>query len=444
MRTVRYRIPLILSAVAGMLFLNLAAAQSTADPLWSRQFGPQMIGAPTAWQKSVGKGVKVAVVDSGVDVDHPDLIPNLDRADSYDTACNDANPDDDSVLQDGEGKAVKGHGTHVSGTIAAVANNNIGVAGVSPGVKLMVFKAFGTDDSCGGLLNVFAITNGINRAVNAGAKVINLSVSDFTTGNDLVSTIANACEQAFSRGSLCVIAAGNSGETKGSGYNYDFNGMIVTANDSTGAHAQFGQKADTKWGVSAPGVDILNTWPIDDKAHDGYNAIQGTSMAAPHVAGAAAVLFGMGMNNRQVAEALVKTAGPPKNSLIEGAGLIHLDRAAGFEPVATTIKTNTPGQTASAGTRGGRAAAGGGSAALEPTTTVPQGLAGVSGETDFEEGLTTDDNNLEALRLKEASKNSANKPFNVATVLVGLSAAAAVATLALAIPRLRAKDTPPL
>ncbi len=430
----------------GLLFANLAAAGATSDPLWTKQYGPQMIGAPTVWQKTMGQGVKVSVVDSGVDVDHPDLKANLDRADSYDFACNDDNPDDDSVLKDGEGKSVKGHGTHVSGTIAAVANNGVGVAGVAPKVTLMVMKSFGTDNSCGGLLNLFAFSQAISRSVQRGAKVINLSVSDFTTGNDLVSTIRDSCESAFSQGSLCVIAAGNSGQSKSSGYPYDFNGIIVTANDANGDHAQFGQKADTKWGVSAPGVDVLNTWPIDDTSHDGYNSIQGTSMAAPHVAGAAALLFGMGMNNREVAERLTKTAGPPKNALVEGAGIIHVDRAAGFESSpATTIKTQTPGQSVGTGTKGGRDGASGGQKALAPTTTAPEDITGVSGATDFEEGLTTDnDNSVEALRLKEASRNGADKPFNVAGPLVGISVAATAIALALGIPRLRTKDTPPL
>lgn len=443
MTPVRFRLPLVLSAVAGLLFLNVATAVGTADPLWARQYGPVQIGAPQAWQKSVGQGVKVAVVDSGVDVDHPDLRPNLLLGDSFDFACNDGNPDDDSVLKDGEGKAVKGHGTHVSGTIAAVANNNIGVAGVSPGVKLMVMKTFSTDDSCGTLFSPFSVANAVNRAVQRGAKVINLSLTSLAIGN-IGGNVQTSCENAFSQGALCVVAAGNSGEAKASGYPFDFNALVVTANDSTGAHAQFGQKADTKWGVSAPGVDVLSTWPIDDPNYDGYNSIQGTSMAAPHVAGAAAVLFGMGMNNRQVAETLVRTAGPPKSSLIEGAGLIHLDRAAGFEPTATTIKTSTPGQNVSSGVRGGRAAAGGGTNAVEPTTTVPQGLTPTEGVTDFEDGLVTDENDVNALRLQEASRNSANQPFNVAGILVGISVVAAGITLALAIPRLRSKDVPPL
>ncbi len=439
------RIFAVIAAAIVMMVIGITNAGATADPLWQKQYGPVQIGAPTAWQKSMGKSVKVAVVDSGVDVDHPDLRPNLLLNDSYDFACNDANPDDDSTLIDSEGKKVKGHGTHVSGTVAAVANNNIGVAGVAPDVKLMVMKVFGTDDSCGGLVSLLAISNAINRSVQRGAKVINLSLGTFAIG-DIGGPVQTSCEQAFSRGSLCVVSSGNSGESKPSGYPYDFNGMIVTANDNIGAHASFGQKADTKWGVSAPGVGVLSTWPIDDQDHDGYNTIAGTSMAAPHVTGAAALLFGMGLNAQQVAEKLVATAGPPRNSLIEGAGLIHVDRAAGFEPVVTTTKQgpNSGAVTNAPGTRGGRAGAGGGTNAVAPTTTVVTTFSQRPG-TDFEEGIGSDDaNDFNALRLKEAGKRGADQPFNVAGILVGISAAAAVAMVALAIPRLRSKDAPPL
>lgn len=438
------RVIAVLVAAVALVMAGVSNASATADPLWQKQYGPVQIGAPTAWQKSTGKSVKVSVIDSGVDVDHPDLRPNLLLGDSYDFGCNDANPDDDSVLIDGEGKKVKGHGTHVSGTVAAVANNNIGVAGVAPDVKLMVMKVFGTDDSCGGLFSLLNVSSAINRSVQRGAKVINLSLSTFSIG-DIGGSIQTSCEQAFSRGSLCVVSSGNSGESKPSGYPYDFNGLIVTANDSIGAHASFGQKADTKWGVSAPGVGVLSTWPIDDQDHDGYNTIAGTSMAAPHAAGAAALLFGMGMNAQQVAEKLVATAGPPRNSLIEGAGLIHVDRAAGFEPVVTTTKqgANSGGVPNAAGTRGGRAGAGGGTNAVAPTTTAVT-VFGQPG-TDFEEGIGADDtNDFNALRLKEAGKKGADQPFNVAGILVGISVAAAAAMVALAIPRLRSKDTPPL
>src|SRR4051812_26752001 len=119
--TTNVRLPRLLLAVGGaavLIALGVPQASATSDPYWNRQYGPVQIGAPTAWQKSTGKGVKVAVVDSGVDVDHPDLQPNLDLADSHDFGCGDTNPDDDSTQQDGAGQFVKGHGTHVSGIIA--------------------------------------------------------------------------------------------------------------------------------------------------------------------------------------------------------------------------------------------------------------------------------------------------------------------------------------
>jgi len=446
-KTVRaFRILVVAGAAAFMLGIGLPSASATADPYWSRQYGPLQIGAPTAWQKATGKGVTVAVIDSGVDVDHPDLQAKLVKG--RDFACSDDNPDDDSTVKDSGGKSVKGHGTHVAGTIGAITDNNIGVAGVAPDVKLMPLKVFDTNDACssstGGLFAT-EITSAIDYAVDNGAKVINLSLIEIVPGalGLLVQSIEGRCRAAFDRGSLCVIAAGNDGSGQGSGYSRDLPALVVTANDKDGKHAAFGQKADTMWGVSAPGVAILNTWPMDDPAHDGYNQIQGTSMAAPHVSGAAAVLFSTGMGARAVAEKLVSTAGPARDPIIEGAGQIHLDRALGFEPVTTTLK-DQPAAAGGTVTKGGRAAAGGGAGAVAttpstaPLPTVERG--------DFEAGISNDDANQDfnQLRLNQASRNSANKPFNAAGPLLGLSAVGLAITLAVAIPRIRAKDSPPL
>jgi hypothetical protein len=168
-------------------------------------------------------------------------------------------------------------------------------------------------------------------------------------------------------------------------------------------------------------------------------------MASPHVAGAAAVMFGAGMNIRQVVDALTKTAGPARDSTVEGAGIIHMDRALGLESPVTTIAGARTGPGQGNVTRGGRAGAAGGSQAIAPTTTeLPQGRVTVPGAA-FEEGIETDDSkNLDAIRLQEASKNAANKPFNAAGPLVFLSGLCAVAVIVIAIPRLRAKDAPPL
>src|SRR5687768_6480108 len=91
----RFRSLVAVGGAALLLLLGIPNAAATADPLWSQQYGPVQIGAPVAWQRSTGTGVEVAVIDSGVDVDHPDLARNLNLADSYDFACDDANPDDD-------------------------------------------------------------------------------------------------------------------------------------------------------------------------------------------------------------------------------------------------------------------------------------------------------------------------------------------------------------
>lgn len=427
-----------------MLGLGLPKAAATDDALWARQYGPTQIGAPIAWQKSMGKTVKVAVVDSGVDVDHPDLKPNLDLASSYDFSCRDDNPDDDAQGVDGNGNPAKGHGTHVSGTIAAVANNKIGVAGVAPEVKLMAMKVHATNPSCGSLLtNLGILRDAITRAVDRGAKVINLSVGETFANNTLIGTIDTGCRQAYQRGSLCVIAAGNGGETKSSGYANDIPALVVTSNDRDGVHSFFGQKADTMWGVSAPGEEITSTWPIDDKAHDGYNQIQGTSMATPHVAGAAALLFGQGLNAEQVAKKLVATAGPARNPAVEGAGIIHVDIASGFQPTETTLAGSTPNTAPGSQTRAGRVGIGGGNAAIIPTTSIPTRPTGPV--TDFETGIGSDDDttDINELRLREASRNSANQPFNVATPLIGFSILGLLVTLFVAIPRLRSKDSPP-
>src|ERR1044071_978553 len=97
------RLGLVLGVSLLLVGLGAPKASATNDPLWSRQYGPTQIGAPTAWQKSTGKNVRVAVVDSGVDIDHPDLKPHIDLAASYDHSCDDPNPDDDSQVKDGNG-----------------------------------------------------------------------------------------------------------------------------------------------------------------------------------------------------------------------------------------------------------------------------------------------------------------------------------------------------
>src|SRR3712207_6263836 len=159
---------------AGVLAASvLAPANASNDPLWDRQWGPQQVRADQAWATSTGAGTVIAVVDSGVDLSHPDLQGKLVAGTTTigcakgQTTC--GNGDWKGV--DGVGQANDTHGTHVAGIAAAATNNGIGIAGVAPDAKIMPVKVLedGSGDSG-------AISAGIVWAADHGADVINLSL----------------------------------------------------------------------------------------------------------------------------------------------------------------------------------------------------------------------------------------------------------------------------
>ncbi len=389
----------------------MVAATASNDPLFSRQYGITQIGVPTAWTKSKGAGIKIAVIDSGVDVDHPDLKAKIDPA-SRDFADNDNNADDDSPLKDGQGQDLKGHGTHVAGIAAAITDNGVGVAGTAPASSILALKAF-SSRSTGSILGALTVVpNAIRYATDQGAKVINLSLGTFN-GLPLVGIIESPCTEAYSRGALCVVASGNDGQANSSGYPSDFKALVVTANDDKGNHADFGQRPGTAWGVSAPGVNVTSTWPIDDTSHDGYNAIQGTSMAAPHAAGAAALLFASGLTNAQVVQRLIDTASPPRNAALEGAGIINVARALGLSPPAVTTTTRRTATTCASG--GGSASGGGGAPApaggaglaIPVPTTIDVNAIDPNADGDFDSDLIGGGNE-QAYRPELDDKNNVN------------------------------------
>ena len=347
------------------------AAQATNDPRWGEQYGVRQIQAHAAWTKTKGDGVIIAVVDSGVDVDHPDLkgklVPGRDFGDG------DNDPDDDSRLKDGSGKVVQGHGTHVAGIAAAITENGEGIAGTAPNAKILPMKIFASKE--GGTLatGLTSIPDAINESVNRGAKVINLSIGGIQ-GASLVGLIETPCRLAYDRGSLCVVAAGNSGKGKPSGYDKDVWFLNVTANDENRNRAGFGQNADTKWAVSAPGVAIMSTYPIEIGR---YTMNQGTSMAAPFAAGAAALLFGQGKNVQQVIERLRTTATPTNDSGM-GSGIINVGAAVGAPP----ITDGAAGGGTTATTKKGSSSSGGGTSPTRPSGSGGGGLPTPGGSTD--------------------------------------------------------------
>lgn len=233
------------------------------DPSFSLQWGLQKIDAPDAWTYDQGSPtVRVAVLDTGVSLSHPDLAAKIVANKNFSSS---------TTVDD-----VNGHGSHVAGIAAAVTNNGIGVAGVGYNVDIMNVKVLGD----GGSGTYGAIANGIIWAADNGANVINLSLG----GTLASSTLESAVDYAWSKGCVVVAAAGNNASSAPFYPAYYANAMAVAATTDLDRLASFSGYGD--WvDVAAPGISIYSTVP------GGYGYMSGTSMASPYVAGLAALLF---------------------------------------------------------------------------------------------------------------------------------------------------------
>jgi thermitase len=272
------------------------------------------IDAPEAWAISTGTAVRVAVIDTGIDYTHPDLTANY--AGGADFVNGDADPMDDH-----------GHGTHVSGTIAAALNNPTGdpaeeegVVGVAPHARILSYKVCDATGNC----NDFAIEQAIAQAITDGAKVINMSLG----GPDFSQSSYDAVQDAWNAGLVIVAGAGNDGTTN-QFYPAAYDNVIsVAAFDEDHRRPTFSTYGS--WvDISAPGNVILSTYPMS--ACGGattvpgdtgcYNWLTGTSMATPHVAGAAALVWSRGdvTSNQQVVAILLDSADP------QGVDSVRLD-----------------------------------------------------------------------------------------------------------------------
>ncbi len=270
------------------------------DTLYDQQWGLQKMQAEEAWEieRGLTRKVVIAVLDTGIDLTHPDLVNRLwtnpgeinsngidDDGNGYIDDYYGWNFDGDKADPDDD----NGHGTHVAGIIGAEVNNSTGIAGVNWDASLMAVKVMGSDGSG----TYSDIAKGIIYATDSGAEVINMSIG----GASYSSTLKDAVEYAFEGGVCLVGAAGNGYDTDGDGVTDKFDQISYPAfyskviavgatdsNDSKASFSCYGPQLT----LVAPGVTIMSTIP-DNK----YESMDGTSMATPLVAGIASLILGL-------------------------------------------------------------------------------------------------------------------------------------------------------
>lgn len=323
------------------------AAGDDGDPYRGFQWALDTIGAPEAHARGTAGGMTIAIVDSGIDLDHEDLAGKIDdRMTCIQTGGDAANckpgGDDDH-----------GHGTLVAGIAAAATGNDRGIAGVAPDARLMAVRVLKDDGDGGASGSASDVRAGIRWAVENGADVINLSLGeDVIISGLLGSSLTGAVKDAWDAGIVTVVSAGNTGNDQslfGGGYD-DVPAIVVTATNRSDEQASYASDVDdAQWGMAAPGgeagdeeVGIASTW-LDDT----YHSAAGTSMAAPHVAGAAATLRSLGLSPDDTVNRLLDTAvdiGPPGDDSQTGAGRLDLATATeglGGSSTSSEVTTTT-------------------------------------------------------------------------------------------------------
>ena len=292
---VDFRLPSMEAIMAPLAALKQRPSAAAPAPEAGQviQWGVKRVDAPAAWAKSRGAGVKVVVIDTGLDMTHPDLAGNIKGGWNAITKSNDFNDD-------------HGHGTHCGGNIAAL-DNAVGIVGVAPkadlyGVKVLDANGSGTFDD---------VIAGMQWAVDNHMEVASMSLGA-DQGNQALADMVAAMKKG---GVTLVAAAGNSGGAVGFPGGYP-GAIAVAASDSNDALADFSSRGP-EVAVIAPGVNVYSL-----SKNGGYETMSGTSMATPHVAGLAVLYVSKhkGATPDQVRAALSAASTKLDGVIAEGQG----------------------------------------------------------------------------------------------------------------------------
>jgi serine protease len=351
-----------LGALAALLLAALPtsarAAATPNDPGFRAQWSLAAIGAVSAWSHADGAGVRIAIVDSGVDLQHPELRGKI--AASADCVGGNGS----CVTGKGKGQDDDGHGTHVAGIAAAAAGNGQGIAGVAPKAELLAIRVLETCQAqapCPASGRTVDVDAGIHWAVDHGAKVINLSVG-FPTEAVLGPQFGDALQYAWDHGAVPVVAAGNDYVLSKDFSRYP--AVLVAATNRDGSQASYSDGVgQARWGLFAPGgepgdtastcsdkgdpVGVLSTYWIAGQPEPQYACEAGTSMAAPHVAAALALLLSpptYAGKPEAAVRRLIDTAKPVPG--VSGAGALDLAKATAGMPPLRSGPTSSSSTTA--------------------------------------------------------------------------------------------------
>ena len=392
--THRGRRAVLAAAAAGIAVLTAAgSAVASSDPFFSQQWGlagaPASINAPSAWCAGTGAGILVADVDTGVDWSHPDLAGRLVAGARFTNGDgSETGPRTPANLGDGVG-----HGTGTTGLMVANKDDGVGIAGVAPSARAMVVKVF--DDSGSG--NTTDAAAGIRFAATHGARVINISLGADPTGAAGVhasvvpdSQIVSAIQYAANMHVAVVASAGNN-QTNVPVSQYTQITKVALVAGAVGRNGEAAWYTTTGAGVNiyAPGGDDPN-----DTGSTALNIVtpykggqwvswQGTSFAAPHVAGTLALLMSRGLSAEAARQRILDSA-------VKRSGLPELDAAAALGSSAGCPASGTAGSAQSGPAPGPRGGAGPGhptagqpvaGATAQPATAPAPSIAGAASPT---------------------------------------------------------------